>query len=39
MIDAILDDPRSVNPKAVMPDPALLPPERAELAGFLAELK
>jgi mono/diheme cytochrome c family protein len=37
-IDALLARPRSINPLAVMPNPALLPPERAELARFLAGL-
>ena len=37
-IDALLARPRSINPLAVMPNPALLPPEREELARFLAGL-
>jgi cbb3-type cytochrome oxidase cytochrome c subunit len=37
-IERILAEPRSVNPYAVMPAPALLPPERVELARFLAGL-
>ena len=39
MIDAVLTEPRSVNPRAVMPEPGLVPPERNELAQFLAGLR
>ena len=38
-IDDLLANPRSIDPRAVMPNPALLPPERAELARFLAGLR
>ena len=38
-IERILTDPRSVNPKATMPVPALSHEERDQLAGFLAGMK
>lgn len=35
-IEAVLADPRSVDPRAVMPGPGLVPPERRTLARYLA---
>jgi nitric oxide reductase subunit C len=38
-IEAVLADPRSVDPRAVMPAPGLVPPERRTLARYLAAAK
>ena len=38
-IEKILQDPKSVNPKTIMPTPDLNQAERDQLAGFLAGLK
>jgi len=38
-IAKILEDPKQVNPKAVMPQPAITPDERNQLAEFLASMK
>lgn len=39
LIAQILTDPRSADPRAVMPDPPLLPPECEELVAFLGRLE
>ena len=38
-IAKILEDPKAVNPKAIMPRPAVTPDERTQLADFLAGMK
>jgi nitric oxide reductase subunit C len=38
-IAKILEDPKAVNPKAIMPRPAVTPDERNQLADFLAGMK
>ena len=38
LIEQVLTDPRSADPRAIMPDPPLLPPERTELVTFLGGL-